>query len=421
MIDIGLYDYAEDIDLPKRSDYNEIKTFQDYELTQCIVYELAIRNTRYKEEVDYVMEFYSKYKKEIDSPAKIHSLIKIQGTETLKSIGGHHPKFKELKRMIANIEVIPFNPENNVLEYKDVKRFGENFYELLDFIIKSQLKKDHNPTMKDKKKIVDKIDILKEEGFWIETKIESVIYPLFMIIEPSHEPETDTDPIPSLENFFLTAKTYNEDIASNNVARRLRRMNVLSSKIRIHEKFKRPKLKLDNGTTKHVIAEIDLSRPKKEIYAYIRHIKEVLMDNSELITPMELLASLLESEDEVLIDNEKKHQASNASMFAKRLFVYDYITTKIKNNEANNSFYEKQIRKIQDESENDFCLNKTERIQEAKAHFSENKAITTVIPLMKQEESLEYLDETFSTVKGHYDRINELLIDERYKRLLSDI
>ena len=114
------------------------------------------------------------------------------------------------------------------------------------------------------------------------------------------------------------------------------------------------------------MVEIDLSRPKKEINAYIEHLQSSLRDNSDIITPMELLESLYEPGDVLLIDNEKKHTVSKARIFAEKLFVYDYITATIKNNKANNSFYEKQIRKIQDENEDDFYLNKTERIPRSK-------------------------------------------------------
>ena len=153
MIDIGTYDYEEDIDLPKRSDYitpdkdtpdedilyeDKIDTFQDYELTQCIVYELAIRNPRYKEEVDYVMEFYTQFKNEIDI-AIIYFSKPIKGfISPDPKLHTRHPsriKFSELKKLISNIEVIPFNLEKNTLEYREPKIFEEKFYKLLDFIM----------------------------------------------------------------------------------------------------------------------------------------------------------------------------------------------------------------------------------------------------------------------------------------------
>lgn len=415
MIDIDLYDYTDDVDLPKRSDYAEIETFQDYELTQCIVYELAIRNPRYKEEIDYVNEFYSTYQNEIDFS------IKNRGKAIAKEKRKNHSKFLELKRLITNIEVIPFNFNDYTLEYKDVKKFGEKFYTLLDLIMENQPKKDNSGTiLKNKKKLIDKTDIHEEEGFWVETKIESVGHPVFYIPVETDNKST----IRSAKNpkgFFEIAKKYNEDTTSGTVSKRLKRRDVLISKMRIHEKFKRPKLRLNSNTTKHVLADIDLSRPEKEIYAYIKHLKEALRDNSELITPMELLAFLFEPEDEVCIDNEKKLKAPKASMFAERLFVYDYITTKIKNNAANNSFYEKQIRKIQDESEDSFYLDKTESIQDAKAHYLDNKAITAASTLMKEPTILKAIGAKSDTVRDHYNRINSLIIDERYKGLLSDI
>ncbi len=429
MIDIETYDYAKDIDLPKRSDYikseenesdgNKIDSFQDYELTQCIVYELAIRNPRYKEEVDYVIEFYKEYKKDIDFS------IKNRGKPIERKKGQHitHSKFLELKRLINNIEVIPFNFEDNTLEYKDIKRFDEKFYKLLDFIMDNQPKKGSGGTIfKNKKKLIDITDILEEEGFWVETKIESVNQPVFYTpADPDYTSKVAIKAAKTPKDFFEITKKYNEDTTSDEVAERLKRRDVLISKMRIHERFKRPKLRFNSSTSKHLIAEIDLSRPEKEIYAYIKHLKGSLRDNSELITPMELLASLFEPEDEVLIDNEKKHNVSKASMFAERLFVYDYITTKIKNNKENNSFYEKQIRKTHDESEDDFYLNKTERTREAKAHYADNKEITAASTLMKEPNILKAIGAKSDTVRGHYNKINELLINERYKKLLSDI
>ena len=141
MIDIGTYDYSEDIDLPKWSDYAEIETFQDYELTQCIVYELAIRNPRYKEEVDFVMEFYTQFKEEIDISI-VHLSKPRKGFITpdpkLSTKHPYHGRFSELKKLILNIEVIPFNLEENTLAYRDPKIFGEKFYKLLDFIMENK-------------------------------------------------------------------------------------------------------------------------------------------------------------------------------------------------------------------------------------------------------------------------------------------
>lgn len=404
MIDIETYDYEEDIDLPKLSDYDGIRKFQDYEFTQCVVYELAIRNPRYKGEVDYVMDFYSKYKKEIDYA------IQTKTSDIPREKMKHYGKLIEIQRYISNIETIPFDVFDTKISYKDIKAYGEDFYQLLDNILKYNEKKygkkKHNQT-----KLIDKVDIYMQDDFQVTTTLHTINQSIFRISQ-----KNTSDSKESLQ----ILKKYIDHETSHIIRQRLDSKKVLISTIKVQNNFKRPQLTINDHRTKRVMAEIDLSLPEEEIISYIKHLKKTLKDNGETIIPMELLGDLFYPQNEICLSNEKElSKDTKVSLFAKRLFQYDYINTCIKNNKANNSFYENQISKIK--NEDDFFLDKTQRIKEAQAHYLENKEITSISKLMRKKEVLKKLDTTFSTLKLHYYAIRGLIIEEQYKRLLSDI
>ena len=65
------------INYPKRSDeiYKEIENFKDYELTQCVAYEMAIRNEDNLKKINFLEEYYNDNKKEIFAFTKVKESI----------------------------------------------------------------------------------------------------------------------------------------------------------------------------------------------------------------------------------------------------------------------------------------------------------------------------------------------------------
>ncbi len=429
MIDIGTYNYEEDIDLPKLSDYDEIRTFQDYEFTQCVVYELAIRNPRYKEEVYYVMEFYKQFKKEIDI-AIIYFSKPIKGfISPDPKLHTRHPsriKFSELKKLISNIEVIPFNLEKNTLEYRDPNIFEEKFYELLDFIMENKPSQSINlPPFMLNDKPIDIVDIYEGDGFVVETKIQSKGTIDFEL--PKDKPYEALHSIMSSttdKDFYDFVKKDNNVITPIKVAERLRRDDILISHVQVYEKFKRPKLKLNSSTSKNIIVEIDLSRPKKEIDAYIEHLQNSLINNSDIVTPMELLASLFEPEDETLSTNEKNNADSQVDKFAEKLFIYDFIEEVMRKSQEHNDYIKEQFEyECEDiRSMNKYTRDMTKVTKEAEKEYAENKVKSSAKAYHEDEKLRKYLKiSKKSTIKNSHKAIIKLMQGERYKDLNSTI
>jgi len=84
------YNNEEDYDayLPKRSDaiYQEIESFEEYELTQCVAYEMAVRNKNNLKAIEEVVEFYNQYKEYLAIPEYFNQIEqKINNIDCLKN------------------------------------------------------------------------------------------------------------------------------------------------------------------------------------------------------------------------------------------------------------------------------------------------------------------------------------------------
>ncbi len=425
---IGDYDWNWQIEisetekLPILSEYKYIKDFQDYELTQCIVYELAIRNPRYKEEVDYIMEFYKKHKKDIDFS------IENRDKPIERKKGQHitHSRFIELKRLVNNIEVIPINFEENILEYKDIKAFDKDFYRLLDYILKNERERRSN---RKKKPLIDETHTVKKTGFKLITKVNSLQQPALYL--PTNTKDRNTQikkrkkyspytPQNQKEYFSIISK-YNNNKNSNNVEERLSSRDLIQSSIKIKESFKRPKIKLNNGVSKDIKVEINLSRPKSEIIAYITYLKDYIKDNDEQIkNPISLLDSLIFGTEYHL--GKKETVTKKLDTFAQMLFVYDYIETRKRNNETYNTLLrnnrDEKIKIIKESHNQEY--NKTKSIDEACKYYLEKKAPVSYVLLESDKMSIQDTKQTSGTIKNYCDDIKSYLKDERYKKLLSE-
>lgn len=402
MTDEILYDYADDEDLPKRSDYDDIRKFQDYELTQCIIYELAIRNPRYKKEVEYVMGFYLKNKKEINYA------LQTKTSDIPKEKMNNYGKFITIQRYIANIETIPFNVHGTEISYKDTKTYGEDFYQLLDTIIQYNLKKYTNRN--NKKKLIDEINVSTHEGFQVISTVQTL--------------EKSNSFIDGKRKPLSFVRTYLDYDKSHIIGKRLHSKNVLVSQSKVYEKFQRPKLSFNNSTTKDVIVEIDLSRPDKEIYAYIKHLKKNLKDNNEIITPEEMLASLFEPEDKVFIANEAELSVdSKVDKFAEKLFIYDLIKEIQRKQQECNNYLAKQV-KYEYKDIRSMYTHKpqiTKMLKQAKEEYLEDTDNSSAHVYYKDKNLAKYLEVADSTPRNSYNAINKLIKGERYKNLNSTI
>ena len=111
-----------------------------------------------------------------------------------------------------------------------------------------------------------------------------------------------------------------------------------------------------------------------EIYAYIEKIKKYL-NNVQIKTPLQLIESQLYTHENIEHENKFAKQQKKAHLFADKLFVYDYITIRIKENQAYNASckidLDETIKEIEKEEAMSYSLEKTEKIKEAKRALGE--------------------------------------------------
>ncbi len=324
------------VKMPKRTDtiYEEIENFKDYELTQCVAYEMAIRNEKNLEDIDKIVRHYTDNKK----------IINRDIMECLYYASG---ELELLLNLIRNSHIIPFIPSidsmqgilvneeyfiNNLLVYED-SRIDKTIYEIVDkFTISEDGDRKRNLLLDSKRVIEDdflNLNILEKRtfrnGYFIETMIsESNEHAHIPINEDENKSLSDAD----------DWKIYLEDGGEN-----------LSTANRIMDNFKRPKLKIIGCFfQKYPNIEVDLSKPLKEIIAYISHVKNDLEKNNILKAPIELIGEELQKADNLVCDTKGKCFDTRAILskqqkIADMFYIYDCIKQGVAQRKIQNVIY----------------------------------------------------------------------------------
>jgi hypothetical protein len=293
--------------LPQRDDliYKEIEEFQDYELTNCIAYEMAIRNNKNFEKIDNVIKFYEENKDFISywisEKKEYDEKLFLTGSE----------KHNIIIEMLLNIEILPFSEYEDIISFID-NRIKNKIYEIIK-ILNNQYKSDEIIKKFDNANIIynDLLSsiilsrIIEKEGYKIITELYVEDEHGFIPIDKNDE-NSDYKQIETIEDFN---DFYQLEDREN--------IEVIS---KIEPIFKRPKLKINKFKINSIIGEIDFSLPKEELIAYITKIKDDFdKDNSIIKTPLELVGETLEKSD-----NKKTPKKPKASVYADCFYIYDY-------------------------------------------------------------------------------------------------
>ncbi len=250
--------------LPNRNDkvYKEIERFKEYELTNCIVYEMAIRN-------EYVKELMFLYQKELNSWGIDISFNLNEECINIPS-----------KRIVENYEYSKYYKEETI-ESNFIKDELE-----LHSIYPTALQEFFLVPGKNDIKDIDPMVIIEEhqENFIDETK-----------------PRKRT----------LILDKYNSNYHEDNSYK----LQSLSNVLNIN--YSRPKIISENEKKADVSLNLKLS--KEELIAYIEKIKDTFdKDNSIIMTPLELLGKELNIE---YIDIKNMTAKEWADMF----YMYDFF------------------------------------------------------------------------------------------------
>lgn len=259
-----------------RSDniYKEIEEFEDYELQNCIAYEMAIRNKKYKatliRKVSAINDLFLSYRD--NKPITDKSLI-----DLIEFYNANFDYNKESRDEFINNCLI----DRISISLRDLGINEKATYELLkideikDFEIIKYIKKTYE---KEKPNILDdEINVYSNEGY--------------KIIQSGPIEEDDT---------FIPENKIMPD-------------------------FKRPFLRFRNGKCTELL--VNLSLPLNELICYLKKVKNDYTDNPSILkTPYEIM------ELDIISINNSKKQKKQAIKYADHFFCYDYLKSAKENN-----------------------------------------------------------------------------------------
>ncbi|MCT7632669.1 hypothetical protein PJV95_02030 [Aliarcobacter butzleri] len=256
--------------LPQRDDliYKEIEKFQDYELNNCIAYEMCIRNKEFKNllnDVELIRKNYFKV-------AKMYA-----ETKTAKyNLKTSEDVINIVKDKIDDFMEFRKNKIRDKLS-EIYKKFGLALFDTTNNSVLDDIKDVHFRTKGSLQNMLE----FKEENKDGQLEFLSTNYNL---------------------KLDLPKEVSRIEYVKNNL------MIVTS----------RPKIDSDKS---HIIEmKLNLNLPKEELIAYISKIKDDFdKDNSIIKTPLELLGETLEKSD-----NKKTPKKPKAFVYADWFYIYDY-------------------------------------------------------------------------------------------------
>ncbi len=295
--------------LPKRSApvYEEIENFKDYELTECIAYEMAIRNDENIENIkNFIKNFLAKdfidndYQPILEQ--KNFKASKIDSFKLTKNMINpfelylNYPFFKDLNDFITNEKnkyikeakrrkeafIKKYSHSDNINYDLDGKKFDDLFFN---------------------KKIYKKTDKL-------DTNNKTIYHRLIG------------------NNFFNSYTRYieNNETKENTI--------MLAE---ITPKYSRPSLYIPFEINKNVKLNLNLALPLKDLEDFIIRIKKVFdNDNSITLSANEFIGNKL-----LVIDKDTKSILSNAKKMADAFYIYDCLKLNLRASEIklNLSYY----------------------------------------------------------------------------------
>lgn len=364
---------------PKIDDqiYKEVESFEDYEYTNCIAYEMAIRNGKVKqllEKIDNLPMYHDKYEEsycpieydEIDEELekyyfidyKIRKHLKFTYESYLKEY--HEIFFKRAKyvKVMQIIEKKVFGKDiiEELTNYEE--KVSNYFYKNLEKIsfVYDKYTTEENKTHSNSRRLMKKIYGIRGDGQFIEEDEEKKA-----IIE---------------NRAFLV--------------------------------FKRPRLLIPQDLDKTIALTINLNLPQEELKAYIEHIKrEYDKSNSIIKNPLEQLGKKLDKAKKVKSKALPKGKNKRKKAMANAFYVYDMY----KILEQEYSIKTNNLKAERDTQIKNIKLSKNYDRQEKESMIQDIK------------EEYNYLLEQYSktSIKTEINLQSGLSIDdiERYKTLMN--
>ncbi len=273
--------------------YRDIEAFEDYELTQCCIYEMAARSSWYEEQLQDIINLYTEYKQETEHEFKVPSTSSI------------------LLGKILNLGI-------HTYVYPSDK--SQEVYKIYS-IIREKYPTDHSKSQTHITRVAE------EERTYIHRYIVSngfTIDNTFEIDEWLLENHIDVGfyrgDTPSKAKEML-----NELITTNKILKTNLKTNITPD-------FSRPTLSFNTFEARTASVQLDFSLSKHELLSYVSHIKDEL-DTQEkpILSPVELLNAEL---SEIFTPDQLNHKEGHKQVtLATMFYIYDAFNTGMKQSE----------------------------------------------------------------------------------------
>lgn len=352
-------------DLPKLTDriYKEIEEFEDYEYSNCIAYEMCIRNKEFKSLLNNLEIIRKNYFK----VAKMYAETKTEKCN-LKT-----------KEDVVNI----------------VKDRIDDFMMFRENVIRDKLKEIYNKFGLALFNINSKEETVLENLKSTHVKSKGSLNNMLTFKEENNEGQLE----------FLSS-IYNNKFDLPKVISKIEYVNNNCNIV-----ISRPKIEVNNSPI--IDIKLNLSLPKNELIAYISKTKDEYDKNNSIVkTPLDLLG------EDIKIDNSINKNKINKNLIAKKFFVYDYVTKRLEQIEESNKYYVIEHGEEINRIKNDSSISskyKTIQINEKRKELEKNTN-SRIIEIFQEFKKLKNIKK--GTAKRYYYDIKPFIDDLKYKELI---
>lgn len=391
-------DEFEENEFPKRTDdrYKRIENFKPYELTHCIVFEMAGRNNDIRASIELL--------------ASIEKVLKIRYKEI--------PDNKD-ENTIDIYEVLGIDDAVVVSkkEYAKLEKQRQKFKETFDEgirILKNKYYIHYNQNAVNIPEIENPFKEKDFSGMSLEEIQEEFSYAL-------HSPMMTH--ISGAVGKFLHGEEYPLYKSDHNIYEGFVTARGINPRCKtfdissINTHFQRKVYDINQ-----INVALNMSLPEDELVEYIKHIKKTLSDKNskELKSPNKLLGKDVQGAKKTKYYPKKQTATKLADMF----FVYDYVNKRLKQIDNDRSYIDQKYKEDKEEIKNDPLYNSDDKIEQLKVlqqEYSENKVDIGLEEIFKEiVDSVEDIGFTSaSTASNYYYALKPYIEECRYPEFLT--
>jgi hypothetical protein len=394
---ILIQDIIKESELPRRDDkvYQVISSYEPYELTHCISYEMAIRNKDVIALLKNIksltilskrlFEYYISFG-DIEIKENFYLDSKKNVTEALELLN-HYEITQNFKIKFKNYKLLNMYASIMQIITHLIMILEKNYFMIYD-------RKEIVPEgMEDVFKESNHYEPDRELNQYMNKAIEELMKNEY---DPSHRYKDNY----TVKDGYVTYQASYEDSSEYDINK-------------IFPNFKRPMREFNQTQV-----AFNMSLPKDEIIAYISKIKDDY-DNKE--NSYKTLNQLL-YEDDSRIEEKLDHTQQNR--YADDFFIYDYYTQSDEEHEKKLESIQKKLSqfhgmKVENGRNNYELIDYDEAIikMQGKSSTSSN-SIDDLIKIFEENKNIIHYIETFKIIENRFESLKNAIDNKKYKRLI---